>query len=98
MVAVTLTLFSVVWAQAVVSLGDIRHGLNSQPFSRILVFGDTLLDTPNFYRLSGGFPPTPHFQGRFSNGRIWVEPLPSSTGCCPLHFVHHRLLRWRALR
>ena len=75
LVAVALTLFPAVWAQAGAVMGNPRHGLNSQPFSRIFVFGDSLSDTGNLFRLSGGFPPPPYFEGRFSNGRLWVEQL-----------------------
>jgi phospholipase/lecithinase/hemolysin len=59
--------------------------------SQIIVFGDSLSDTGNAYRATGGlFPPTPYNAGRFSNGPVWVErlapmlsapiPLPSSQG------------------
>jgi len=58
----------------------LRANANPQPFSRIFVFGDSLSDTGNFFRLSGGSPPAPYFQGRFSNGRIWVEYLADSLG------------------
>ena len=80
LVAVALTLFPAVGAQAGAAMEDLRHGLNSQPFSRIFVFGDSLSDTGNFYRLSGGSPPPPFFQGRFSNGRLWVELLADALG------------------
>ena len=69
LLAVALTLFPAVWAQA-----------NSQAFSRIFVFGDSLSDTGNFFKLNGGFPPPPYFEGRFSNGRLWVEQLADALG------------------
>jgi len=71
---VALTLLPAVWAQADAA-EDPRHGPHSQPFSRIFVFGDSLSDTGNLFRLSDGFPPPPYFKGRFSNGRLWVEQL-----------------------
>ena len=80
LLAVALTLFPAVGAQAGAAMEDLRYGLNSQPFSRIFVFGDSLSDTGNFYRLSGGYPPPPFFQGRFSNGRLWVEQLADALG------------------
>jgi phospholipase/lecithinase/hemolysin len=51
------------------------------PFSRIVVFGDSLSDTGNFYRLTGGrVPPAPYSNGRFSNGPLWVEYLAGDLG------------------
>ncbi len=49
-----------------------------QPFSRIVVLGDSLSDTGNFHQASGGIPP--YFNGRFSNGRVWVEYLAENLG------------------
>src|SRR6266436_2748688 len=40
----------------------------SEPFSHLVVFGDSLSDTGNYYRLSGGSPPAPYAGGRFCNG------------------------------
>jgi phospholipase/lecithinase/hemolysin len=77
---VALTLFLAGWAQAAGVTGDLAHGLKSQPFSRIFVFGDSLSDTGNLFRLSGGYPPPPYFEGRFSNGRLWVEQLADALG------------------
>jgi len=51
------------------------------PFSRIVVFGDSLSDTGNFYHFTGGHvPPPPYLDGRFSNGPLWVEYLAQSLG------------------
>jgi len=47
-------------------------------FSHLYVFGDSLSDTGNYYRLSGGSPPPPYAEGRFCNGPIWVEYLAES--------------------
>lgn len=45
-------------------------------FSGIYAFGDSLTDTGNVFNLSGNtFPPPPYFNGRFSNGPVWVEYL-----------------------
>lgn len=54
---------------------------SSQPFSRIVVFGDSLSDTGNFHRLTGGaLPPAPYDDGRFSNGPLWIEYLAQDLG------------------
>lgn len=45
----------------------------------LYVFGDSLSDTGNLYKLIGQ-PPAPYYNGRFSNGPIWVEDLPGLTG------------------
>ena len=46
-------------------------------FSDAIVFGDSLTDTGNVYIATfGGTPQSPpHYQGRFSNGPVWVEYL-----------------------
>lgn len=43
------------------------------PFSRLIVFGDSLSDTGNILKESGLVPGAPYFEGRFSNGESWVE-------------------------
>jgi len=60
--------------------GGSRAQTKSEPFSHIFVFGDSLSDTGNYYRLSGGYPPPPYAGGRFCNGPIWVEYLTASLG------------------
>ena len=46
-------------------------------FSEIVVFGDSDSDTGNVYELSGEMQPKspPYFEGRWSNGPVWVEYL-----------------------
>lgn len=48
--------------------------------SNIVIFGDSLSDTGNFYEFSEHQFPTspPYFEGRFSNGPVWVEHLMQS--------------------
>ncbi len=46
-------------------------------YSGIYVFGDSLSDTGNLFSLTGS-PPPPYFEGRFSNGLVWVEYLAQS--------------------
>lgn len=50
-----------------------------QSFSGLYVFGDSLSDNGNLFRLTGQ-PPAPYFQGRFSNGTTYAERLPSLLG------------------
>ena len=52
----------------------------TQPLHSIVVFGDSLSDNGNlyeFYNQQLPFSP-PYFQGRFSNGPVWIELLASS--------------------
>jgi outer membrane lipase/esterase len=45
----------------------------------LYVFGDSLSDNGNLFRLIG-YPPAPYVGGRFSNGPVWAEYLPGLTG------------------
>lgn len=50
-------------------------------FDRVVVFGDSLSDAGNVFALSGGAtPPAPYWNGRFSNGPVWVEGFASDLG------------------
>ncbi|WP_322668211.1 SGNH/GDSL hydrolase family protein [Nostoc sp. DedQUE09] len=48
--------------------------------TELYVFGDSLSDTGMVFRATGGmYPPNPaYFQGRYSNGRVWIEYLAES--------------------
>ena len=46
-----------------------------QQLSSLFVFGDSLSDAGNSGLLTGGFPPFPYSDGRFSNGPVAVEYL-----------------------
>jgi hypothetical protein len=53
--------------------------------SELYVFGDLLSDTGNLFRATSeatgaGFPPSPFFEGRYSNGPLWVESLALELG------------------
>ncbi len=61
-------------------LSGLQAYAKSEPFSHIAIFSDSLSDTGNFYRLSGGYPPPPYFEGRFCNGPLWVEYLAAELG------------------
>lgn len=48
----------------------------TQSIDRLYVFGDSLSDVGNVFRATGGaVPAPPYFQGRHSNGKVWVEEL-----------------------
>ena len=49
------------------------------PVDRVIVFGDSLSDTGNVFDVFG-IPAAPNFQGRFSNGPVWVEGLAAGLG------------------
>ncbi len=55
-------------------LSTISHATQ---LNKIVVFGDSLSDNGNLYQyMKQKFPPSPpYYQGRFSNGPIWVEHL-----------------------
>ena len=48
-----------------------------EPIDQLYVFGDSLSDIGKVFQATGGmYPPLPtYFQGRFSNGKVWVEYL-----------------------
>ncbi len=53
---------------------------NAGNFKNVVVFGDSLSDSGNVFSLKGGtYPPAP-YQGRFSDGPVWVEYLVKSLG------------------
>ena len=54
--------------------------LFANPLNNIVVFGDSLSDNGNLYEIMGHKIPLspPYFEGRFSNGPIWVEHLVAS--------------------
>ncbi|MCG6133591.1 MAG: SGNH/GDSL hydrolase family protein [Nostoc sp. LLA-1] len=54
--------------------------VSAASFTGLYVFGDSLSDTGNVFNAiesaTGiGFPPPPYFEGRFSNGPIWIDEL-----------------------
>ncbi len=59
--------------------------LRDRSFNQLVIFGDSLADTGNLAKLSGGlFPPNPpYFNGRLSNGPLWVEYLAPELGLNP---------------
>lgn len=65
-------------AASALALGLATAGTASaQNYGRIVTFGDSLSDNGNLYAATGNTNPTspPYYQGRFSNGPVWVELL-----------------------
>jgi outer membrane lipase/esterase len=57
----------------------------ASPFSALYVFGDSGSDVGNGFVSSGGLKPAPpYFDGRYSNGPIWVDDLSQALGLGPL--------------
>ena len=55
---------------------------NAASFSDVVAFGDSLSDNGNVFALTRGFIPDPtlYYEGRFSNGPVWVEYLADALG------------------
>jgi phospholipase/lecithinase/hemolysin len=54
----------------------------AQQYSDVVVFGDSLSDNGNLFEATGS-PPPPFWEGRASNGRVWVEQLANDLGFDP---------------
>ncbi|OUL18893.1 SGNH/GDSL hydrolase family protein [Nostoc sp. 106C] len=56
--------------------------VHDEQINELYVFGDSLSDTGNIFKATNGvYPPSPpYFQGRYSNGPVWVEHLSSKLG------------------
>jgi phospholipase/lecithinase/hemolysin len=56
--------------------------VSAQNYDEIYIFGDSLSDTGNVFNITkGAIPPSQtYFNGRFSNGPVWVEYLASDLG------------------
>jgi phospholipase/lecithinase/hemolysin len=70
---------------ALVTLWTLPSGAANLNFKSIYSFGDSLSDRGNFFTVSekltgNGFPPSPFFNGRFSNGKVWGEYLAQDLG------------------
>ncbi|MBD2355908.1 SGNH/GDSL hydrolase family protein [Tolypothrix sp. FACHB-123] len=73
-----LTFIMVILAASTQSSQSLSH----ENINEIYVFGDSLSDTGNIFKATNGvYPPSPpYFQGRYSNGPVWVEHLSSKLG------------------
>ena len=79
---VAVAILSVAWNAAAIAQGK---GIGR--IKDIYVFGDSLSDNGNLYAESGEFAPPspPYFNGRFSNGPVWVEYLNDMLPRAALH-------------
>jgi phospholipase/lecithinase/hemolysin len=60
---------------------DLGNTLSDRSFNQIVIFGDSLSDTGNLSTALGGlFPPPPFFNGRLSNGPLWLDFLAPELG------------------
>lgn len=63
------------------TLAGLTAAGSAQAYSNAYFFGDSLSDTGNIFTLTGGATPAaPYFNGRFSNGPVWVETLADRLG------------------
>ena len=87
---VSLTLLSLVFVP----------GASARSFTQLIVFGDSLSDSGNLFTATGGaVPPSPpYFDGRFSNGPVWVEYLAAELGVPAQNFAFGGALTGRTNR
>lgn len=58
------------------TIGQYEGYIPAQLFSDVYVFGDSFSDDGNLFELTNGiFPEFANFEGRFTNGQIWIETL-----------------------
>lgn len=65
------------WAEA--------RDLSARPITNLYVFGDSLSDNGNDFASGEGPPSPPYFEGRFSDGPVWIESLAAMLGL-PIDF------------
>lgn len=65
-----------------IEFGQLEGRIPRRLFSQLYVFGDSLSDDGNLFALTGGLvpPSPPYFNGRFTNGPVWVELLAPRLG------------------
>ncbi|HYK35927.1 SGNH/GDSL hydrolase family protein [Alloacidobacterium sp.] len=70
------------WMAALILILPISARAGSHPaFDAIYVFGDSYCDVGNIFLATGGaVPAAPYFNGRFSNGPIWIDHLAGTYG------------------
>ena len=60
----------------------------TNPPPRMVVFGDSLTDTGNHFDMFGT-PAPPNYQGRYSDGPVWIEYLAARLGLNPNEWVNY---------
>jgi phospholipase/lecithinase/hemolysin len=74
------TLRAMLTAAALIACSIAAHG-DAGSFDAIYVFGDSYSDVGNIFLATGGAKPAaPYYNGRFSNGPIWVDHLAGAYG------------------
>jgi outer membrane lipase/esterase len=72
------------WMMTVLGLlmfGADRANASNPGYDAVVVFGDSYSDVGNIFFATGGtIPGPPYYNGRFSNGPLWVEHLASGWG------------------
>jgi len=61
---------------------------DSETYSRVVVFGDSLSDTGNLASVIGNFPSPPYYMNRVSNGPVAVEVLANKLNLNALPSLH----------
>ncbi|WP_180974951.1 SGNH/GDSL hydrolase family protein [Fischerella thermalis] len=79
-ILVVLAFLSFIMVALTTSITNSHTSINE-----LYVFGDSLSDIGNVFNATEGFHPSspPYFQGRFSNGLVWVEYLASGLALTP---------------
>lgn len=65
---------------AILSIALCGTANGQPPYSGLVVFGDSLSDTGNTFAAVGIPPADTYFQGRYSDGPIWIDFLQSNLG------------------
>lgn len=74
------------WLISIVALLIFAPAAGAYPFTRLVIFGDSLSDVGNIDQASFGiFPGGDYYDGRFSNGPLWVDVLNAQLGLAPLN-------------
>jgi outer membrane lipase/esterase len=59
---------------ATIGLASMRAQAATPTYDNLYVFGDSYCDVGNIFAATGGaVPPKPYYNGRFSNGPIWLD-------------------------